>query len=92
MEFTTTKGGQNKILLNGFSYMQNGVPEDKSYWRCADHGECGSKLTLIENVSSREPSAHSHPPSNVKLSALRILIKIKKRSGDSQECTSSIIM
>lgn len=92
MEFTKTKRGQKKIILNGFSYVLDRTRNDKSYWRCAERGKCGSRLTLTGSDISREPSAHSHPPSNGKLSALKTLNAIKEKAEDSQECTSSIII
>ena len=91
MEITKTTRGSDKILLDGYSYILDRKRENKSYWRCSDRGKCGSRLTTNGSEILIPATKHSHPPDLGRISAIKMVDRIKTKARESDEITSAIM-
>ena len=91
MEFVKTELGGKKLLFEGYAYIIDKTRESKTYWRCANRKLCNARLTTIDEVISRTPSEHSHPPTPIENRAAKVKEEIKLIAGQSEQLPSSII-
>ena len=57
-----TNRGKQQVLLDGYTYSQNRVNEEATYWRCTKR-PCKGKITTVAGFL-RNSFGHDHPPSN----------------------------
>ena len=62
VEFVQSNRGKQQVLLDGYTYSQNRVNEEATYWRCTKR-PCKGKITTIAGFL-RNSFGHDHPPSN----------------------------
>ena len=62
VEFVQSNRGKQQVLLDGYTYSQNRVNEEATYWRCTKR-PCKGKITTVVGFL-RNSFGHDHPPSN----------------------------
>ena len=62
VEFVQSNRGKQQVLLDGYTYSQNRVNEEATYWRCTKR-PCKGKITTVAGFL-RNSFGHDHPPSN----------------------------
>ena len=62
VEFLQSNRGKQQVLLDGYTYSQNRVNKEATYWRCTKR-PCKGKITTVAGFL-RNSFGHDHPPSN----------------------------
>ena len=62
VECVQSNRGKQQVLLDGYTYSQNRVNEEATYWRCTKR-PCKGKITTVAGFL-RNSFGHDHPPSN----------------------------
>ncbi len=91
MEFVTTERGARKLLYEGYAYTVSNKHGATIYWRCEKRFECGVSLKTINDVIQGYSPKHSHPPSESRNAALKVVHEIKQRACETEEVTGCIV-
>ena len=62
VECVQSNRGKQQVLLDGYTYSQNSVNEEATYWRWTKR-PCKGKITTVAGFL-RNSFGHDHPPSN----------------------------
>ena len=82
---------RGNLLFDGYAYIVDKQTDNVTYWRCEDKANCGGRLKTEDDVTQGEASNCSHPSHAACNLSLKTAQKIKERTNQSQEVTSTNI-
>lgn len=93
MENITSQRNREKFYENGFLYVFDKLSADEKteFWRCEQKRHCKARVHIVNREVVKTINMHSHEPSAAKVSADKIVTKIKKRALETQESTCQVI-
>ena len=93
LEFVKSNKGGEFLLLDGFTFRQEKIINEKRIWKCTEYGtaKCKSRCHSKYGILTKQPTEHNHVPDRAKVESKKIMNAVKEKASSTQEATHQIV-